>query len=104
LADRRQIMLAHRSADEQIDLLLLDQAETSATTTSPTTSRIPRKFNRVSLTHAKIAVAAAMSRPHMSMTLGRFQRKNLIRYQQQESIFVDMERLQSFLDQFEPSS
>ncbi len=92
-ADRRLIMLARRSADERIGLLLLDYA--SATPQSAD------GFGAVSLTHAEIATAAAMSRPHVSVTLGRFRRKGLVQYHRQESIRVDVERLRAYLEQFD---
>jgi CRP-like cAMP-binding protein len=99
LADRRSIMLARRSADERIGLLLLDRATMDAPGIQE--DRAPRGFGRVSLTHAEIAIAAAMSRPHVTVTLGRFRRKGLIKYRRQESMFVDVERLRAFVEQFD---
>jgi CRP-like cAMP-binding protein len=93
LADRRLIMLARRSADERIGLLLLDRATLDLATA-------PRGFGRVTLTHAEIATAAAMSRPHVTVTLGRFRRKGLIKYRRQESMIVDVERLRTFIEAF----
>ena len=93
-ADRRLIMLARRSADERIGMLLLDHAATDAPS-------LPRGFGRLTLTHAEIATAAAMSRPHVSVTLGRFRRKGLIRYRRQEAIVVDIQRLRAYLEQFD---
>ncbi len=92
-ADRRLIMLARRSADERIGLLLLDCAAA--------TPESADGFGAVSLTHAEIATAAAMSRPHVSVTLGRFRRKGLIKYRRHESILVDVERLRAYLGQFD---
>lgn len=94
LADRRLIMLARRSADERIGMLLIDSATMQ---TEPT----GRGVGKVTLTHAEIATAAAMSRPHVSVTLGRFRRKGLIKYRRQESILVDVPRLRAFLEQCE---
>jgi CRP/FNR family transcriptional regulator, anaerobic regulatory protein len=93
-ADRRLIMLARRGADERIGLLLLDQA---AVDPQPST----RGFGKVTLTHEEIATAAAMTRPHVSVTLGRFRRKGLIRYRRHESILVDVKRLRTYVDQFD---
>lgn len=92
-ADRRLIMLARRSADERIGLLLLDCAAASL--------QLAAGLGTVSLTHAEIATAAAMSRPHVSVTLGRFRRKGLIKYRRHESILVDVERLRAYLEQFD---
>jgi CRP-like cAMP-binding protein len=92
-ADRRLIMLARRSADERIGLALLECAATAPLS--------PDGFGTVALTHAEIATAAAMSRPNVSLTLGRFRRKGLIKYRRHESIRVDVERLRTFLEQFD---
>jgi CRP-like cAMP-binding protein len=99
LADRRLIMLARRSADERIGLLLLDRAVVEVMPDARDTAG-PAK-GTVTLTHAEIATAAAMSRPHVSVTLGRFRRKGLITYTRQESITVDVQRLRVFLEQFD---
>jgi CRP-like cAMP-binding protein len=72
-ADRRLIMMARRSADERIGLLLLEQA-------SADRQDVPRGCGKVTHTRAEIAQAAAMTRPHVTVTLGRFRRKGLIRY------------------------
>jgi CRP/FNR family cyclic AMP-dependent transcriptional regulator len=96
-ADRRLTMLARRTADERIGLLLLDRAEGEAEESG--TGR-----GVVSLTHAEIATEAAMSRPNVSVTLGRFRRKQLISYRRHESIVVDTQRLRAYLEQFDTSS
>jgi CRP/FNR family transcriptional regulator len=93
-ADRRLIMLARRSADERIGMLLLEHAAAGARPS-------PRELGTVTLTHAEIATAAAMSRPHVSVTLGRFRRKGLIKYRRRESISVDVQRLRTYLEQFD---
>jgi CRP-like cAMP-binding protein len=98
LADRRLIMLARRSADERIGLLLLDRAVVDV---APDARGGAGGVGTVTLTHAEIATAAAMSRPHVSVTLGRFRRKGLIAYTRQESISVDVQRLRVFLEQFD---
>jgi CRP-like cAMP-binding protein len=95
-ADRRQIMLARRSADERIGMLLLDHVHVAADA-QPS----PSGFGRVTLTHSEIARAAAMTRPHVSVTLGRFRRKGLIKYRRHEPILVDVQRLRAYLEQFE---
>jgi CRP-like cAMP-binding protein len=95
-ADRRLIMLARRSADERIGLLLLDRAAAAAEAEGA-----PSGFGQVTLTHVEIATAAAMSRPHVSVTLGRFRRKGLIKYRRNEAIVVNLQRLRTFLEQFD---
>lgn len=93
-ADRRLTMLARRSAEERIGLLLLDRAEAEAWRSST-------GLGAVTLTHAEIATEAAMSRPNVSVTLGRFRRKRLIKYRRHESIIVDVRRLRAYLEQFD---
>jgi CRP-like cAMP-binding protein len=96
-ADRRLIMMARRSADERIGLLLLELA--AADVRSDPAAAAPR----VVQTHAELAQAAAMARPHVSVTLGRFRRKGLISYRRHEPIAVDMERLRVYLEHLEAS-
>jgi CRP-like cAMP-binding protein len=93
-ADRRLIMMARRSAEERISLLLLEHA---AAGVQPLT----RGFGTVTLTHAELARAAAMTRPHVSVTLGRFRRKGLITYRRYEAVVVDVERLRTYLERLE---
>jgi CRP-like cAMP-binding protein len=92
-ADRRLVILARRSSDERIGLLLLEHA-----TIEPAswTSGI----GQVALTHAEIATAAAMTRPHVSVTLGRFRRQGLIAYRRHEAITVNVTKLRAYLDRF----
>jgi CRP-like cAMP-binding protein len=93
-ADRRLIMMARRSADERIGMVLLEQA---AEDVAP--SR--RGFCKVTRTHAEIARDAAMTRPHVSVTLGRFRRKGLIKYRRHEAIVVNVEGLRAYLERLD---
>jgi len=90
-ADRRLVMMARRSADERIGLLLLEHADTDP-------RQAPRGFGMVTRTHAEIAQAAAMTRPHVSVTLGRFRRRGLIRYRRHEPIAVEIDRMRLYLE------
>jgi|KBSMisStaDraftv2_1062788.scaffolds.fasta_scaffold107707_4 CRP-like cAMP-binding protein len=99
-ADRRLVMMARRSADERIGLLLLEQA-------SADHRDVPTGCGKVTQTHAEIAQAAAMTRSHVSVTLGRFRRKGLIRYRRREAIIVQMQRLRTYVERLDgalPSS
>jgi CRP-like cAMP-binding protein len=91
-ADRRLVMMARRSADERIGLLLLEHAETDPR---------HRGFGTVTRTHAEIAQAAAMTRPNVSVTLGRFRRKGLIRYRRHEAIVVEIDRMRAYLERLD---
>ena len=93
-ADRRLIMMARRSADERIGMLLLEQASTDQ-------RDVPRGCGKVTQTHAEIAQAAAMTRPHVSVTLGQFRRKGLIRYRRHEAMVVEMQRLRAYLERLD---
>jgi CRP-like cAMP-binding protein len=93
-ADRRLVMMARRSADERIGMLLLEHADTDP-------RHAPRGFGTVTRTHAEIAQAAAMTRPHVSVTLGRFRRKGLIRYRRHEAIVVEIDRMRAYLERAE---
>ena len=93
-ADRRLVMMARRSADERIGMLLLEHADTNP-------RHAPHGFGTVTRTHAEIAQAAAMTRPHVSVTLGRFRRKGLIRYRRHEAIVVEIDRMRAYLERAE---
>ena len=92
-ADRRLIILARRSADERIGLLLLEHADVGGEAS-------PSGAGLVTLTHAEIATAAAMTRPHVSVTLARFRRKGLISYRRTAPIAVHIAKLRAYLAQF----
>jgi CRP/FNR family transcriptional regulator len=91
-ADRRLLMLARRNADERIGLLLLEHATVRMEARSA-------DAELVTLTHAEIATAAAMTRPHVSVTLARFRRNGLISYDRQGPIGVHITKLREFLAQ-----
>ena len=93
-ADRRLVMMARRSADERIGMLLLEHADTDP-------RHAPRGFGTVTRTHAEIAQAAAMTRPHVTVTLGRFRRKGLIRYRRHEAIVVEIDRVRAYLERLD---
>ena len=93
-ADRRLVMMARRSADERIGMLLLEHANIDP-------RHAPRGLGTVSRTHAEIAQASAMTRPHVSVTLGRFRRKGLIRYRRHEGIVVEIDRMRTYLRRLE---
>ena len=87
-------MMARRSADERIGMLLLEHADTDP-------RHAPRGFGTVTRTHAEIAQAAAMTRPNVSVTLGRFRRNGLIRYRRHEAIVVEIDRMRAYLERAE---
>lgn len=93
-ADRRLVMMARRSADERIGMVLLEHADTHP-------RHAPHGFGTVTRTHAEIAQAAAMTRPHVSVTLGRFRRRGLIKYRRHEAIVVEIDRMRAYLERLE---
>jgi hypothetical protein len=42
-----------------------------------------------------------MTRPHVSVTLGRFRRKGLIRYRRHEAMVVEIDRVRAYLERLE---
>jgi CRP/FNR family transcriptional regulator, cyclic AMP receptor protein len=84
-------ILACRGADERLGKLLLQLA----------TSRGRRKQQggKISLTlsHSELAQMAAMSRPHVSVTMGNFRRRGLVQYGRNSPLLVNMQRLSAYV-------
>ena len=90
-ADRRIFALAHRGAEERVCLLLQELSTQTALdkSTSP----------HITASHSEIANLAAMSRPHVSVILGRLRKRGLINYRRQGPIAIHSARIRRFLDQ-----
>lgn len=92
LADshRRIEVLACRGAEERLGRLLLQLAASRRTEDIQEHADIP-----LSLSHTDLADMAAMSRPHVTVTMGRFRRRGLVRYGRNTPLFVHMQRLKA---------
>jgi CRP-like cAMP-binding protein len=92
-AQRRIEVLAHRGAEERLGRLLLHLAESRAQVeTQPQTNRI-----LLSVSHDELAQMAAMSRPHVTVTMGRLRQRGLVEYERNRPLLVNIEALTKYL-------
>jgi CRP-like cAMP-binding protein len=90
--ETRSEVLAHRGAQERLGRLLLQLAAKG-----PKTQRHPDEFV-VHATHVELARMAAMSRPHVTLTLGHFRERGLIRYSRGTPLAIRREALNAHLE------
>ncbi|MFN2394020.1 MAG: helix-turn-helix domain-containing protein, partial [Pyrinomonadaceae bacterium] len=53
--------------------------------------------------HDELAQMAAMSRPHVTVTMGRLRRRGLVRYERSGPLVVDVEALAKYFDLLAPT-
>lgn len=92
-AERRIEVLAHRGAEERLGRLLLQLAVSRGKASAEEKSEVA-----LPVSHEELAQMAAMSRPHVTITMGRFRRLGLVRYGRGRPLGVDVPALKSFLD------
>lgn len=90
--ETRTEILAHRGAQERLGLLLLQLA---AKATRPA-AKAPRTVV-VNKSHDELARLAAMSRAHVTVTLGLFRRGRLIQYERGRPLTIDVPALTSYM-------
>jgi CRP-like cAMP-binding protein len=90
--ETRSEVLAHRGAQERLGRLLIQLAAKG-----PKTKRDPEEF-LVHATHVELARMAAMSRPHVTLTLGHFRDRGLIRYSRGTPLAIRREALNAYLE------
>ena len=91
-AERRIEVLAYHGAQERLGNLLLHLAD----------SRIRQGADRpgkvkLPLSHEELARMAAMSRQHVTLTLGKFRRLGLVHYERGRPLVIDTEALAAYL-------
>ncbi len=91
-AERRAEVLTYRGAEERLGRLLLQLATTPG---HPT----PNVAEQVTLyiSHDKLAQMAAMSRSHVTVTMGRFRRQGLVQYERNQPLIVNVSVLNAYL-------
>lgn len=87
-AEKRIEILAFRSAEDRIGWLLVQLAESSGETGGTV---------ELQTSHKELAQMAAMSRSHVTVTLGNFRRRNLIDYGRNLPFKVNLSALKEFL-------
>lgn len=92
-SERRTEVLAHRGAEERLGRLLLHLVATRRHASA-------RENNRVILhaSHDELAQMAAMSRSHVTVTMGKLRRQNLVFYERNQPLTVDVPLLTAYLN------
>ncbi len=90
--ERRLDMLMHRDAQERIARLLLHLASRQRATSTQRVSDIA-----LQISHDELAQMAGMSRPHVSVTMGKLRRRKLVRYQRGRPLVVNVPSLKSYV-------
>ena len=89
---RRVEFLAYRGAEERLGRVLLHVA---ATRGKPSEALSGQTVLPVS--HDELAQMAAMSRPHVTVTMGKLRRRGLINYERNKPLSVDTDELSIYL-------
>lgn len=91
-AEHRIEVLAHRGAEERLGRLLLQLAGSRGKASAEGKGEVA-----LPVSHEELAQMAAMSRPHVTITMGGFRRRGLVRYGRGRPLVVDVPALKSFL-------
>jgi CRP/FNR family transcriptional regulator, cyclic AMP receptor protein len=92
-AHHRIEAMAHRGAEQRLGSLLLRLA-----TTRERKGRHGRKdIATVSVSHNELAQLAGMSRPHVTVTMGRLRRRGLVYYEREGVVRVEVAPLSDYL-------
>jgi CRP/FNR family cyclic AMP-dependent transcriptional regulator len=91
-AERRIEVLSYRAADDRLVRLLLQAAKTKGTA-----SKQHKGEMTVHLNHEELALMTAMSRSHVSVTMGKLRKLGLIDYGRDTPLRVKVEPLQAFV-------
>jgi CRP/FNR family cyclic AMP-dependent transcriptional regulator len=92
-AEHRIEVMAHRGAEQRLGRLLL-----RLSTSRGRKARLDRKDTvTVLVTHNELAQLAGMSRPHVTVTMGRLRRRALVRYEREGSVRVEVTPLTEYL-------
>lgn len=94
-AQRRIEILANRGAEERLGSLLLHLAMTQ----NQKYGQPPEKNEMVKLnvSHSDLARMAAMSRPHVSVTMNKLREKGLVEYQRNRPLVINVSKLEKHL-------
>jgi CRP/FNR family transcriptional regulator, cyclic AMP receptor protein len=89
-AEHRIEVMAHRGAEQRLGRLLLRLATSRG--------RKGRKDTvSVSVSHKELAALAGLSRPHVTVTMGRLRRRGLVRYTREGLVHCDVASLTDYL-------
>ncbi len=90
---QRVEFLAYRGAEERLGRVLLHIAATRGL------SSLKDRSNQTVLpvSHDELAQMAAMSRPHVTVTMGKLRKRGLVSYDRNNPLTIDVEALQNYL-------
>ena len=89
---RRVEFLAYRGAEERLGRVLLHIAATRGKPSDVVEGQIV-----LPVSHDELAQMAAMSRPHVTVTMGKLRRRGLVNYERNKPLTVDTEALSVYL-------
>lgn len=93
-AESRIEVLSHRGAEARLGRLLLHLAESLGLESAR------RKGEwKLAIGHDELARMAAMTRPHVSVTMSKLRRRDLVHYGRRSQLTVHVTRLAEYLDQ-----
>ena len=92
-AEHRIEVMAHRGAEQRLGRLLLRLA----TSRGSKESLGLRDVVTVSVSHNDLAQLAGMSRPHVTVTMGRLRRRKLVQYEREGVVRVELASLTDYL-------
>ncbi|MGI8836850.1 MAG: Crp/Fnr family transcriptional regulator [Pyrinomonadaceae bacterium] len=91
-AEGRIEVLAHRGAVDRLGWLLVHLAHARGQAKAGLTGDVA-----VPVSHEELAQMAAMSRSHVTVTMGRLRRLGLVSYERNRPLFVDVLKLTAYL-------
>ncbi len=89
---RRVEFLAYRGAEERLGRVLLHIAATRGKQSDALEGQTV-----LPVSHDELAQMAAMSRPHVTVTMGKLRRRGLVNYERNKPLMVDTEALSIYL-------
>lgn len=89
-AEHRVEVLAHRGAEQRLGRMMLRLGTSGA--------RDSRTMVALSVSHNELAHLTGMTRPHVTVTMGRLRRRGLVRYQREGPLRVEVTALTAYLD------
>jgi CRP-like cAMP-binding protein len=92
-AERRTEVLAHRGAEDRLGKLLLHLVTTQGHSSARENDRVI-----LHISHDELAQMAAMSRSHVTVTMGKLRRQNLVFYERSRPLTVDVPLLTAYLN------
>jgi CRP-like cAMP-binding protein len=92
-AEHRIEVMAHRGAEQRLGRLLLRLATSRGRKGRSGRDDTPT----VPVSHNELAQFAGMSRPHVTVTMGRLRRRGLVRYAREGSVKVEVASLTEYL-------